>query len=244
MLNVFVGYDPRDDKAFRVLETSLTSKSTIPVCIKPIKIGECRKLGYSRPHFTTSSGQMIDGVDGKPFSTEFSFTRFMVPHLMGYADEICMFMDADMLIRCDIAELLKHCTGDKAVWCVQHKHAPSETVKMDGVEQTQYRRKNWSSLVVWNPAKNTFLTPKMVSELPGSYLHAFCWLKDEEIGGLPEEFNWLNGWSDPMMIPKIVHFTNGTPDFSGYENAPYADEWRKAWKTRCPSALERTMWSI
>jgi hypothetical protein len=243
MLTVFIGYDPRDDKAFRVAEASLKQRSSIPVCVKPIRDWECRKEGYARTYMKTSTGQMIDGVDAKPFSTDFSFTRFMVPHLMGFADELCLFMDPDMLVRCDIAEIAALCTGDKAVWCVQHKHTPSETVKMDGIAQTQYLRKNWSSFVAWNPSRNQFLTPKRVSELPGSYLHAFTWLKDEEIGELPETYNWLEGWSDPMMNPKVVHFTRGTPDFAGYENAPYADEWRKMWKTRGPSELERTLWT-
>ena len=242
MLTVFIGYDARDDKAFRVAEASLKQRSSIPVCVKPVKEWECRKQGFSRSYMKTASGQMVDGVDAKPFSTEFSFTRFMVPHLMGFADEKCVFMDSDMLIRGDIAELLNLCTEDKAVWCVQHQHKPSETSKMDGVAQTLYLRKNWSSVVVWNPSRNTFLTPKRVSELPGSYLHAFCWLKDEEIGSLPEEWNWLSGWSK-QTDPKIVHFTDGTPDFEGHENSPYADEWRKMWKIRGPSELERTMWS-
>lgn len=243
MISVFIGYDPRDDKAFRVAEASLKQKASIPVRVYPIREWECRKQGYTRSYTTCSTGQMIDSAEGKPFSTQFSFTRFMVPHLMGYADEICLFTDSDMLWRCDIAEVLEQCTGDKAVWCVQHKHTPSETQKMDGVAQTQYLRKNWSSFVVWNPAKNTFLTPKMVSELPGSYLHAFCWLKDEEIGDLPEAYNWLEGWSDPMMNPKVVHYTRGTPDFPGYENTPYSQEWRKVWKARGASELERTIFS-
>lgn len=127
MLNVFIGYDPRDEKAFRVAEASLKAKASIPVRVFPIKEWECRKHGYTRPYMVAQSGQMIDGVDAKPFSTGFSFTRFLVPHLMGYADEICLFTDADMLWRCDVAEVLELCTGDKAVWCVQHKHIPSET---------------------------------------------------------------------------------------------------------------------
>ena len=28
------------------------------------------------------------------------------------------------------------------------------------------------------------------------------------------------------LNPKAVHFTRGTPDMPGYENVPYADEWR------------------
>lgn len=243
MIDVFIGYDIRDDKAFRVCESSILKHATVSVRIHPLKEHELRKIGYGRPYFVAATGQMVDAIDARPFSTQFSFSRFLVPHLMGYADTACVFCDADMLWRADIAELLDLCEGDKAVWCVQHKHTPKEEKKMDGVQQTQYRRKNWSSLVVWNPSRNGFLTPERVSELSGSYLHAFCWLKDEEIGALPEAWNWLVGWSPETIDPKVVHFSNGTPDFPGYENAPYAREWRKTWQSRTPSELERTMWS-
>lgn len=241
--NVYIGYDPRDDKAWRVAEQSLTARASIDIRVYPVKEWVCRRHGYARGYMVTPSGQMIDSKDGKPFSTGFSFTRFMVPHLAGYAEERCIFMDADMLVRGDVAELLDLCTGDKAVWCVQHRHSPVETVKMDGVVQEHYPRKNWSSLVVWNPAKNKFLTPERINELPGSYLHAFCWLRDEDIGALPEEWNWLEGYSSKSIDPKIVHFTRGTPDYEGYENAAFANEWRSAWTMRGPSELERTMWS-
>lgn len=244
MIDVFIGYDIRDDKAFRVCETSLKKHATLSIRVHPLKEHELRRQGYGRPYFVAANGQMLDAMDAKPFSTQFSFSRFLVPHLMGYADTVAVFCDADMLWRADIADLIDMCQGDKAVWCVQHKHDPKEQIKMDGMEQTKYKRKNWSSLFVCNPSRNTFLTPERVSELPGSYLHGFCWLKDEEFGSLPESWNWLAGASPSEIEPRVVHYTLGTPDFPGYENAPYAKEWRKTWQSRVPSELERTMWSV
>lgn len=245
MIDVFIGYDPRDHKAFRVCEASIQQKASDKVRIHPLKEWECRKHGYKRPYEVKPSGQMIDLVDHKPFSTQFSFTRFMVPYLSGYRDDLVVFCDADMLWRDDIYDLIRFCEDDekKSVWCVRHEHVPTETIKMDGVEQTTYHRKNWSSLVVFNPSRNRFLTPEKVSELPGSYLHAFTWLEDDEIGHLPEFWNWLAGHSDPRIQPSVVHFTNGTPDFPGYENQPYADEWRKTWHSKGPTELETTLWS-
>ncbi|MFT5438413.1 MAG: hypothetical protein ACI9MJ_000272 [Alphaproteobacteria bacterium] len=38
--------------------------------------------------------------------------------------------------------------------------------------------------------------------------------------------NWLEGWSSPDIDPKIVHMTRGIPTMAGFENIPYADEWR------------------
>ena len=58
----------------------------------------------------------------------------------------------------------------------------------------------------------------------GSWLHAFSWLKDEEIGSIPREWNHLDGWDD-APDPANVHFTRGVPDMPGYENIPYANEY-------------------
>ena len=45
------------------------------------------------------------GRDRKQFSTQFAFTRFLVPHLMGYEGR-AVFMDCDMLVLDDIARVV------------------------------------------------------------------------------------------------------------------------------------------
>jgi hypothetical protein len=99
---------------------------------------------------------------------------------------------------------------------------------MDGQLQTRYARKNWSSFCIFNcdhPA-NKKLTLEAINTLPGRDLHAFCWLGDEEIGELDASWNFLVGDTDPKISPDVIHFTCGTPDMPGYENVPFADEWR------------------
>jgi hypothetical protein len=99
---------------------------------------------------------------------------------------------------------------------------------MDDQRQEYYRRKNWSSMILYNcghPA-NAALTVEMVNHAAGGFLHAFSWLADGLIGGVPEKWNWLEGWSSPQMDPGIVHMTRGIPTMAGYETIPYADEWR------------------
>ena len=59
---------------------------------------------YNRKH-TVQNGQMIDDIDGKPFSTEFSFSRFLVPALNMYQGW-ALYMDCDMYLRTDINETL------------------------------------------------------------------------------------------------------------------------------------------
>jgi hypothetical protein len=111
---------------------------------------------------------------------------------------------------------------------VKQNFTPPEGLKMDAQIQTAYPRKGWSSVCLFNcdhPA-NRFLVPDTINALPGRDLHGFCWLKDDDIGGLPIEWNWLAGHSHPKAEPAIVHFTDGIPSMLGYEAQPYADEWR------------------
>ena len=234
MITIYIGWDPRDDLAWDVCARSLMKHTTIPIRIVKLTESLARKKGaYWRGYHVEQDGQMWDGRDGKPFSTQFSFTRFAVPILENYDSDIAVFMDADMMWRADIGELLALCDEDpdKAIYCVQHDHRPPEGKKMDGVLQTRYLRKNWSSMMVFRPYLNKGLTRFALNNWRGGDLHAMTWLDDDEIGALPEEWNWLCGWSSPDIDPKIVHFTRGTPDMEGHENEEYAGEWRDYAKT-------------
>lgn len=223
-LRCFVGWDQRDIQAFEVCKRTLEKQATIPVQIIPLKEWELRQQGvYWRAYHVDQNGQMWDDVDGKPFSTNFSFTRFCIPSLEEYRDEWVLFCDADMMWRADIAELMTLKDHSKAVMCVKHDHRPKESSKMDGVIQTVYSRKNWSSLMLMNPSKCRSLTPYAVNQQTGAWLHSMCWVHDEEIGDLPEEWNWLDGWSSPDLDPKVIHYTRGTPDMTPV--SAYATEW-------------------
>jgi lipopolysaccharide biosynthesis glycosyltransferase len=160
-------------------------------------------------------------------ATEHANARFFVPLLArhGWA----MFTDGDVLFRGDVAPLFDSLQPDYAVYCVKHNHQPIGQVKMDGQVQTRYNRKNWSSFMIFNcdhPSNKVLHDPKaIINSLPGRDLHAFCWLKDEEIGAMSYEWNYLEGFTSGVSDPKMVHFTEGVPDMAGYENAEYAEEW-------------------
>lgn len=159
-------------------------------------------------------------------STEFAISRFMTPILAGAG--LAVFTDADVMVRTPLTQLFDGIDPSKAVSVVQHRFDPPQGVKMDGQAQTRYARKNWSSVCVFNcdHPSNRALTVDLVNTVPGRDLHRFCWLQDDEIGALDPKWNWLAGHSDPSIDPAIVHFTDGTPDMPGYENQPFADEWR------------------
>ncbi len=184
---------------------------------------------YKRTWHVEEIGR-VDDRDGKPFSTDFSFSRFLVPYLQKF-EGWALFCDGDILFRRNPIELFDLADDQYAVMCVKHFHRGDEGQKMNGQSQTQYFRKNWSSLVLWNCShpSNRVLTPFEVNQLPGQFLHAFNWLQNTEIGALDEEWNWLVGASPTTTReprdPKAVHFTLGLPGMAKAPQSIWDQEW-------------------
>lgn len=227
LANAYVGFDTRMPDAYMVAARSITNHARFPIIVKPLVLPHLRAIGAYTRRTLDVNGFMWDQVSAAPMSTQFAISRFLIPHLQGFKGE-SVFCDSDFMFRADIHEMLRDCSPKHAVTVVKHQYAPGEHIKMDGQPQTSYARKNWSSLMIFNNAhpSNHWLTPEHVNATPGRDLHRFCWLKDDEIGELGTEWNWLEGHSPLDIEPKAVHYTRGTPDMPGYENAPYADEWR------------------
>lgn len=230
-LNIFIGYDSREPIASSIAEHSIkrrTSTAT-PLKVHHLKHRDLRRNGFfSRPWMIEpSAGGYVDLIDGKPFSTEFSHTRFLIPELMNFRGW-ALFMDADMLFQSDITKLFALIDNRYAVMCVKHHHQPSaNAVKMDNRVQLQYYRKNWSSFVLWNcthPA-NQGLTKERVNYMSGGQLHAFSWLKDEQIGALPATYNYISGISPDCREPSVIHYTEGGPWFPECTDVPLAQAW-------------------
>lgn len=233
---IWIGYDPREAPAFAVAKFTCRKQLNLPIPVKGLVLSNLRAAGlYRRPMEIRKSAAdnaiMWDVISDAPQSTEHANSRFLVPYLAksGWA----MFCDGDMLFRSSLTGLFESLKTKYAVYCVKHDYRPNDTVKMDGQIQTRYSRKNWSSFMIFNcdHPSNRCLTQSTdaANTLPGRDLHRFCWLDDDEIGELGPEWNFLVGHSDPAAInPKVVHFTTGVPDMLGYEDVPFADEWRKA----------------
>jgi hypothetical protein len=218
---VCIGYDSREDLAYRVCRASLLEHCPW-VDVVPLKLDNLR-LVHARAAFLKGE-QAYDSLDLKPFSTEFSFSRFITPLLARWTDrEKALFVDSDFLFRADVSELL-NMELEHSVYVVQHDYRPTVGTKMRGqVAQQGYNRKLWSALMLFNVPRVS-LTPYSLNILPGSYLHQFEWVSGD-IGRLPESWHWVPGHSPIGLEPRAVHFTEGTPDVPGYEDQPYADEW-------------------
>jgi lipopolysaccharide biosynthesis glycosyltransferase len=217
-MKVFVGYDTREDIAYQVCKHSIESKQS-DASVRPLKQQELRDAGwYTR------------GID-KLASTEFTFTRFLIPELCNF-NGWALFMDCDMILKTDIKQLFDQADDKYAVMCVQHDYSPSATIKMDGQAQTIYPRKNWSSVMLFNCGhkSNAKLTQNLINDpkITGAYLHRFSWLKDKEVGELSPEWNWLVGhYKEPKDgTPKLIHYTEGGPWFENYRNCDYHQDWK------------------
>ena len=214
---IFIGVDPRERAATNVLIDSLYQLSSAPLAITPLVTPQLESQGlYWRAR------------DPKQ-STAFSFTRFLVPHLMGYQGW-AIFMDCDMLARGDIAELWALRSEQFAVQCVQHEHMPSETVKFLGEVQSAYPKKNWSSLMLLNCSRCTKLSLDYVNTATGLELHRFHWLDgDHEIGAIHEGWNHLVAVQNPAKAEAapLLHWTLGGPWFKAQRTmgGELAAEW-------------------
>lgn len=225
--SIWIGFEPRESDAYAVARRSMRMFFPSPYIIRGVVLEHLRRIGlYWRPT-SRRDGKLWDDISEAPMATEFAISRFLVPALA--AGGWALFTDCDVMARKPLHPLFKLIDQSKAVMVVKHNHHVKEgSVKMDGQIQTNYTRKNWSSVCLFNcdHPSNRKLTVDMVNQLPGRDLHRFCWLKDEEIGELGPEWNWLVGHSPEEVDPSIVHFTDGTPSMPGYEDVPFADEWR------------------
>lgn len=216
MLTIFCGYDRREAVGFHVFANSIITRASIPVALVP-----CPSNGLSQG------------------TNEFTYSRFLSAHRMGFSSR-CVFADAaDMVCLTDVAELqqeLNKITG--AVGVVKHEYKTIHPIKYRYTEMESpnrdYARKNWASLMLINcehPAWQS-VTPEALKVWQGSGLDLlqFKFLADSEIESVSDEWNVLVDENQTVDKPKILHWTAGIPGFKYYSNAPMADIWREEWR--------------
>ncbi len=210
---IFVGFDRKETLAYHVLCHSILSRSSEPVSITPLYRKNLGKH-YWRPR-------------GEHDSTDFSNSRFIVPHLMQFQGW-AIFLDSDMVATADINALWSQRDDQYAVMVRRQTHdASGEGPKFLGQEQSAYNRKNWSSLMLFNCDKCRQLTRHIVNTItPGLWLHQFRWVADEEIGAIQGAWNHLVGVHEPPpQMPELLHFTRSPVWFREGEPQVYDDVW-------------------
>ena len=218
MLKIFVGMDLKvEPVAYAVFCQSVIEHSSIPVSFTPMALNTLSE--YTETH--------------KDASNAFIYSRFLVPYLCGFKG-MALWVDGDMIVRSDVAELLWEFQQDEAVKVVKHHYQTKHPIKYLGAKNEDYPKKNWSSVMLWNCGHhlNKQLTPKFVMEKDGKYLHRFEWLKypEEQVGKLDETWNWLVSEQEYNPDAKLVHYTIGSPCFKDYQDCDYSDEWFDTYK--------------
>lgn len=218
VIPLYIGADPRESAGLHVFIQSVMGRSRSPVAFVPLH----------KP--------MLEGFDGQRDGTNaFIYSRFLVPHLQRYEGWAIFADGSDMVAVDDIAELWKFRDDRFAVQVVKHSYKTKHDRKYIGTpmeaRNDDYPRKNWSSLILWNcgHVANRRLTPELVQESPGSFLHRFQWLADEQIGDIPAEWNVLVGEQDTAGA-SLLHHTLGIPGFNHYRHCDASEHWHREMK--------------
>lgn len=212
MVKIFIGFDSNQVLDYVLLEQSLIRFSSQPLMITPLCLD----------HFSFYKESHQDG------STEFSYSRFLVPYLTSYQGW-ALYMDSDMICCSDIKDLWSRRNSKYALHVVKHDYQTSQSIKMQGHQNNNYPRKNWSSLMLINCQHPSLriLTPSLIEKSQGQYLHQFNFVDDDLIAHLPLEWNWLADEYGHNDNAKIIHYTLGSPRLAEYATTPMAIHWHK-----------------
>ncbi len=214
MIRVFVGFDEKEVVSYNVLQHSIHSRSTSPVSITQVRLKQLQGIFHRERHPLQS--------------TDFSFSRFLVPYLCNY-EGWAIFMDCDMLFLDDITKLWNLRDDRYSVMCVKHDYRTDVQIKFLNNIQTNYTKKNYTSMMLINCAKCHTLTPEYVNSTSGLDLHQFKWLSsDDEIGIIDKRWNYLVDeykFDGDMSKISNLHYTNGGPYFEEYKNCSFAKKW-------------------
>lgn len=189
MHKIFIGYDERQPLSFTVLSQSIIAQTSEPVAIIPLKLDT---LPIKRKGLTP-----------------FTFSRFLVPYLCDFRGT-ALFLDVDITLNADIAQLFKLADPQYAVQVSKNEH-----------------EFEWASVMLFNcehPA-NAILTPETVET--HNDMHRIGWCKPEEVGDLPREWNQLVGYDKPNENAKLVHYTQGVPAYPETIECEHSELWHQ-----------------
>ena len=213
IVDIVVGFDQREAVAYHTFTQSVIEKSTVPVRFLPLSINSLSD--YNEKH--------------KDGSNDFIYSRFLVPHLMSFKGW-AIYADGDMVCLEDIKKLWDLRDKNYAIQVVKHNYKTKIEEKYWGNKNENYPRKNWSSLILWNceHEAHKILSPDFIEKQSGAFLHRFSWIKDEEIGELEKEWNWLALEYEEKKDINLIHYTIGTPCFKEYSDKSLSSFWKKS----------------
>lgn len=205
-MRVFNGYDEREALGTWVWQHSVMKRSSQPV------------------EFTSLSGDFaLKGTNA------FTYARFEVAARCNFRGPPVIFADgADMVCFADVRGMLEHYELGKAVQVVKRPDYTPRPKKYIGTlmqaDNKAYPKKNWSSVMLISPSHYGWRRIDWARPEP-AYWQEFGWLKDSEIGEIPECWNRLVDEGDEIETAKILHFTLGVPAMWHHRKSPGAELW-------------------
>jgi lipopolysaccharide biosynthesis glycosyltransferase len=190
-IDIFVGADRSQLLAVAVLEHSILRHTALACRVSPL-------IDLDLP-------EPADLRQGS--RTNFSFARFAIPELKNYAGQ-AIYMDADMLVFRDVAELWS-IPFDGAKVIVQDE-LPDE-VKRQGKLDGQKRRRKQCSVMLIDCERTRWDAPSIIAGLDGQYtyeelLYELCILDESEIKyGVPFGWNSLEYFD---ANTRLIHYTD------------------------------------
>ncbi len=204
-MRIFIGTDPRQPIAWVVLANSIARHSSIPVEITPLVLSQ---LPITRQGLT-----------------QFTFSRFLVPWLCKFQGR-ALFLDADMVVTGDIAELVNDL---------------SDCASSVRVNQNQPRFE-WPSAMLFNAYNCQMLTPEYIQN-PANSLFDLSWA-DHGVGKFDPAWNHCVSYDAPRLDAKLYHFTKGIPiwpETTGENGAPQDKVWLKEAKIALSSVSHKEL---
>ena len=212
--NIYIGYDSRHQQLpqlsrnsiLRYLNGNKQHKMSDLECFKPeIKFIDKSKI----PEYTREyAGQ----------STEFTYSRFLIPYLEDYKG-ISLFIDDDMIFSKSPLPLFMFLHPDDAVAVCKYDYDNLHTpeTKFDGEKNVAYPKKLWSSMMVFNNSHEDCkkLTPEVINTASGKYLHQFEWT--DMVSEIPTKYIHNEGYDDIKPDAFGFHYTRGGPWVKGQD---------------------------
>lgn len=210
-----IGFDQREAAAWHVCVQSIIKHASVPVSITPLTLNSL-KWFPNHPNGTNA----------------FITSRYLAPSLFDFAGW-ALFLDSDIILRCDIADLWARRDERYAVQLVKHRYTTRHGRKYVGspieADNVPYPMKNYSSVMLMNCGHSAMrvLSPGYVSRSTSQHLHRFEWLDESLIGELPADYNHLVGEHARNDDAKVVHHTLGIPGFAHYVDSEHSREWHR-----------------
>ena len=217
-LNIYIGYDSRHTSVAELNKKCLESSiifgagsgetyNQMDKWVPEIKFLDISKI----PEYTRDYANQ---------STEFTYSRFLIPYLENY-EGFSIFLDDDILFTESILPMFYFLDLEDAVACIQYDFDKYVDTKFNGEKNVSYPKKLWSSLMIFNNAHEDCkkLTPEIVNTESGKYLHQFEWT--DKISEIPDWYVFTEGHDteETNCRPSAYHYTRGGPWIEGMDTS-------------------------